>query len=66
MVKMPSQTQAAVNWALEQEGVVVVDELGFREIYPNGLVDKVREYFNHHGIECSPMCYDDLIPFLPQ
>lgn len=61
MDKMPKQTQLAIDWALLQVGVAIDGE-----IYPNGLVDKVREYFTSHNIECEPMSYDDLVPYLPK
>ena len=56
MVKMPGETINAVNWALDND--VELE-------YKNGLVDKVREYFNGNQIECEPMSYDDLVPYLP-
>ena len=61
---MPTETQQAVNWALQYE---YTDEFGFvhkasEENYL--LVDKVREYFNENNVEYSTFSYDDLVPYL--
>ena len=53
---MPEETKQAVEWALQQDGVFTEN--------PNSVVDKVRQYFNIHNIDCRPMCYDDLIPYI--
>lgn len=62
---MPEQAREAIEWALaqkiqsgEQEFHITVDDSHL-------LVDKVREYFNAHGIQYSTFSYDDLIPYLP-
>lgn len=50
---MPKETQAAVNWAIGQ---------GSED--PHDIVDRVREYFNDHGIGYDTFSYDDLVPYL--
>jgi hypothetical protein len=61
---MPEQTQTAVNWALQQsfnvDGITITISKDCRI----ELIDKVREYFTTHNIECAPMSYTDLIPYL--
>lgn len=57
-MNMPAQTQEAIAWALQQEGVEIDN--------PNSVVDTVRRYFDLHGIECDPMSFDDLVPYLPK
>ena len=57
---MPVETQAAVEWALQQSGVVVEGVID-----KHMLVDMVRRYFDDHGIECRPMSADDLERYLP-
>lgn len=61
---MPIETQDAVNWALGQ--VVVIDdiEVPVTKDTTHELVDKVREYFNTHGISYETFSYDDLVPYL--
>lgn len=62
---MPTQTQEAVNWALQQ---TVTNAWGFTiqvtKDTPSLLVDKVREYFNANGIEYDAFSYDDLKPYV--
>ena len=63
---MPNETQEAVNWALQQEyelepGYFVPVSVDM----PFTVVDKVREYFNNHGIAYQTFSYADLIPYLP-
>ena len=53
---MPAETQQAVNWALQQDGVTLTD--------PGTVVDKVREYFNMYEIVYDTFSFDDLEPFL--
>lgn len=58
---MPEQTSDAIEWALTQ---TFMDGLG-RVVAvtmdtPIYLVDKVRLYFNQHGIEYGQFSYDDL------
>lgn len=53
---MPIETQNAVIWALQEEGIT-------KETY-HQLVDKVREYFNINSIVYDSFCYVDLIPYL--
>jgi len=55
---MPQETQAAVEWALQQEGVTLE--------HPHTLVDAVRRYFNEHNIEYQTFSFEDMLPFLPQ
>lgn len=62
---MPEQTQEAVEWALTQKvtnhwGMVVQVTVDTRGL----LVDKVREYFNSHGIQYETFSYNDLQPYL--
>lgn len=61
---MPVETQQAIEWAKSQ--TVEIDGLTV-EISgdtPHLLVDKVREYFNAHGIAYSSFSYDDIEPLL--
>jgi len=58
---MPEQTKQAVEHALSQ---VDIDGNPITKDTPHTLVDKVREYFNTHGIPYSTFSYDDLLPFL--
>lgn len=64
---MPSETQQAVDWALQQ---TYTDDLGFEypitKDTPQELVDKVREYFNDHDIAYESFSYLDLLPYLPE
>jgi hypothetical protein len=54
--------QDAVNWALQQEGVVLAGNY----IDRNGLVDNVRCYFINNDIECPPMAFSDPEPYIPK
>lgn len=62
---MPSQTNAAITWAVTQ---TVTDDQGNTYLITNadrqGLVDKVREYFNTNSIAYSTFSYEDLVPFM--
>lgn len=57
---MPTETAQAVEWALEQEGVVVDGEVDRQ-----ALVDAVRKYFNQHSITYDTFSAADLDPYLP-
>ncbi|MFS8652611.1 MAG: hypothetical protein FWJ66_11980 [Caldibacillus sp.] len=61
---MPKETIDAIEWALKQ--TVKIDDMEFKvvEHLELLLVDKVREYFNEHGIEYNMFSYDDLKPYL--
>ena len=58
---MPTETPQAVEWALNQDGVVIDGE-----IYRHNLVDRVRHYFNVNKIPYESFSYADLVPYLPQ
>ena len=65
MDKMPSETPQAVEWALQQE--YELEHGIFVPVSPDipfTVVDKVREYFNEHGIEYDTFSFKDLEPFL--
>lgn len=53
---MPAETQVAVAWALQQDGVTVDES--------STVVDAVRQYFNSHSIPYETFSYDDLAPYL--
>lgn len=57
---MPIETQDAVEWALQQDGVVSGEHLD-----RHMLVDAVRQYFNENNIEYDTFSAADLDPYLP-
>ena len=62
---MPTETLQAVEWALQQKVTDVWGcEISVTQEKTVILVDKVREYFNAHGIAYETFSYDSLIPFL--
>ena len=64
---MPTETQEAVLWALEQKFDVFGDGseiVAITKDTPHFLVHKVREYFNKNNIPYENFSYDDLLPFL--
>ena len=62
---MPEETKQAVEWALQQTWVGEFgEEYTITKDHSWQLVDKVREYFNHHDVEYSTFSYADLEPYL--
>ncbi|WP_157067199.1 hypothetical protein [Alicyclobacillus shizuokensis] len=62
---MPSQTQTAVNWSLQQtydDGMG--NQVPITKDTPQPLVDAMRKYFNQNSIQYSTFSYDDLKPYL--
>ena len=59
---MPSETASAVAWALQQKDSF---DSQITAQTKQALVDKVREYFNAHGVTYMSFTSDDLAPFLP-
>lgn len=61
---MPTQTQSAVNWTLQQ---TYTDGFGKAHAITKDdagqIVDKVREYFNTNKVTYATFSYDDLKPF---
>lgn len=57
---MPSHEQflAAVQWALMREDMDIRDM--------NLVVDYTRQYFTEHNIECEPMNYTMLAPYVSE
>ena len=60
---MPTQTQDAVNWAVQQTVVIDGDVYAVKDMPPY-LVSKVCEYFDANGIEYTTFDYYDLEPYL--
>lgn len=62
---MPIETQAAVDWAFQQQYEIETGIAAPVSVdMPFTVVDKVREYFNAHSIEYSSFSFDDLKPYL--
>ena len=63
---MPTETVAAVAWALTQTytDAATKQKVPVTKSTPQPLVDAVREYFNANGVKYSTFGYADLEPFL--